>query len=132
MAAHPLQQLLGTEVEFVWRMVRRRFADDLPVALETCHVGAHRLDRRDLERAARESLYAVYREAGLIPKRAVQRVEAIVLDARTAELLDTRPGEPAFKQERITFDADEAVVEVVESVYRGDRYTLQVDLRELG
>jgi DNA-binding GntR family transcriptional regulator len=59
-------------------------------------------------------------------------VEAVVLTGELADLLDVQPGLPAFKQERITYDLEEQVIEVVESYYRGDLYKLQVELREFG
>lgn len=127
-----LQQLLGLEGGRVWRMVRLRYADDLPVALETCYVAAERIDRFELEKAGSGSVYAAYRARGMAPRRAIQRVEAIVLDAEHAHLLQSRSGDPAFRHERITYDGNERVIEMVESVYRGDRYSFQVDLRVMG
>lgn len=127
-----VQQLFGNEVQLVWKLVRRRFANDLPVAVETCYIRNSAGSRPELELSARGSLYEWYRTATARPQRAEQMVEAVVLNGELARLLEVQPGQAAFKQERITFDRDDKVIEVVESYYRGDLYKLQVELREFG
>ena len=126
------QQLFGTDMQFVWKLVRRRFANDLPVAIETCFIRSSIAERPHLENSSTSSLYEFYRSVGIQPHRAVQLVEAVNLNAELADLLQVQTGTAAFKQERITYDQNEQVIEVVESYYRGDLYKLQAELRDLG
>ena len=128
----PLQQLLESGDKKVWKMVRRRFADSVPIAVEICYVQSDRIDRSELVRAGGGSLYDVYRRIGIRPRRAVQQVEAMNLEPSVAAQLEVAAGSAAFKQERITYGDDDRVIDIVESVYRGDRYKMQVDLRIVG
>ncbi len=124
-----MQSLLGPETQFVWRLTRVRTADDVPIALEVCHVPAHLFQRHEIELAVAGSLYDAFRDLGRPPARAHQTVEAINARAREAELLGLALGIACFRQERITYDRAGGVLEVVESTYRADVYRLQVELR---
>lgn len=127
-----IQQLFGADTQLVWKLVRRRFANKLPVAVETCFIRSSIAERALLESSSTRSLYEFYRSAGIKPHRAVQLVEAVNLNPELADLLQVQSGTAAFKQERITYDRNEQVIEVVESYYRGDLYKLQAELRDLG
>jgi GntR family transcriptional regulator len=127
-----VQHLFGNDVQLVWKLVRRRFANGLPVAVETCYIRNSAADRHMLEQSEKISLYESYRSAGIRLQRAVQLVEAVNLSPELADLLEVKPGMAAFKQERISYGPRDEVIEVVESYYRGDLYKLQVELREFG
>lgn len=126
-----IRQFFGTDTQLVWKLVRRRFANELPVAIETCFIRSAVAERAQLESNGTRSLYEFYCLAGVKPHRAVQLVEATNLNPELADLLQVPSGTAAFKQERITYDRNEQVIEVVESYYRGDLYKLQVELRDL-
>ena len=126
--AAALEQPPGALVVHVERV---RTADGEPVALEWAYLPA--ADFPGLERARLEdrSLLALLRERyGVAATLAEQRVSAVALDAGQAELLGTRAGAPAFLFRRVTRRPSGRVIEVARSLYRGDRYEIQMSQRK--
>ena len=113
-------------------VVRRlRLADDEPMALETLHVPSARvpdLDGADL--AGDASYYALLRERyGRRVTTGRQTVSPVVLAAADADLLGAATGAPALRFLRLSRDQAGEVVELVDALYRGDRYLIELDLR---
>jgi GntR family transcriptional regulator len=108
---------------------RVRLANRQPVAIQTAHVPAllfPGLDRRDF---ASESLYTVLRrDYGIRPASATETYHASRLLSGEAELLEAEVGSAAFRVERLTNDSSNRRIELVESVIRGDRYTVVLRL----
>ncbi|HSD75965.1 MAG TPA: GntR family transcriptional regulator [Solirubrobacteraceae bacterium] len=126
--AAALEQPPGARVVHVERV---RTADGEPVALEWAYLPA--ADFPGLERARLEdrSLLALLRERyGVAATLAEQRVSAVALDAGQAELLGTPAGAPAFLFRRVTRRPSGRVIEVARSLYRGDRYEIQMSQRK--
>ena len=106
---------------------RLRTADDRPVALEWSYLPSE--DFPGLENAGFEggSLYALLRERyGVTLDAATQRVSSVALSAEEAALLDASEGQPAFLFRRVTRRPGGRVVEYGRSLYRGDRYELEI------
>jgi GntR family transcriptional regulator len=57
-----------------------------------------------------------------------QTVEPCLAEADVAELLEVDAGAPAFRFERTSRIEGDRVVEFVNSIYRGDRYRIVVDI----
>lgn len=106
-------------------LVRIRYADDEPMALENTNLPALRfagLENADLDQ---RSLYDVMAtDYGCHVETADQRVSVLALSAAEAKQLDTEPGSPAFQIERTTRDNMGTVVEYGHAVLRGDRYDI--------
>lgn len=112
----------------VLRVVRQRFADGAPMALETLHVALESvpgLEAVDLEDG---SFYQLLAERDIVLARAVQTIEPTVTDDEESELLGVPLHSPAFLFERTSWDEQGRPVEFVRSVYRGDRYKLTAEL----
>jgi GntR family transcriptional regulator len=127
-ADHPLAAALerspGTRVI---RIQRVRTADGDPLALEWSYLPSE--DFPGLERARLDgvSLYALLRERyGVTLGVATQRVSAVALSAEEAALLDAAEGQPAFLFRRVTRRPSGRVVEYGRSLYRGDRYEIEI------
>jgi GntR family transcriptional regulator len=75
-----------------------------PIAFMHNYVPTRLLDRRreDLERTR---LYEVFREGGIRPHVAAQRVGARKAGAEEAELLEIEPGDPVLTMTRVAYDA---------------------------
>lgn len=80
----------------------------------------------------REPIDSLYRlldtRYGVVPTKATEAYEPIVVDNDTASLLGVRRGAPAFSVERLTRDQRNRLVEFTVSVLRGDRYKVVLDL----
>jgi len=79
--------------------------------------------------AVENSLYEALEPLGCRPRRALQRLRAIALDAEQARVLDLPPGSPGLFIERRAFLDDGRVVEFTISYYRGDAYDFVAELQ---
>jgi len=114
----------------VHRLVRVRFADGLPVALENTEIVAERtpglLELADFGHA---SLYGILRERfGIIPSRAEQSLAASIADINAARTLQVDTGAAVLNLTRLTRDPDGKAFEFVRSIYRGDFFVMKVHL----
>lgn len=108
---------------------RLRLADGEPVAIETAYLLESRCRGILREKLATRSLYEILtKKYNLKPVRAMQQMEAIACPAAEAKLLGTRRGAPVLHIHRTTYDHDGRPFELVESFYRGDRYTFYAEL----
>jgi GntR family transcriptional regulator len=117
--------------ENVIMLKRLRLADKEPVAIETAYLPEARCPDLLLltEQLATHSLYDLLtKKYNLRPVRAVQQMEAIACPAAEAKLLRTRKGTPVLHIHRTTCDREGKPFELVESFYRGDRYTFYAEL----
>jgi GntR family transcriptional regulator len=120
--------------EAVLRVCRVRLADGEPMTLETLHAPAARvpgLTGEDLEGAA--SYYDVLATRfGRRIRTGTQSVAPVVLGAGEADLLGVAPGAAALRFVRTSRDQHGEVVERVESLARGDRYLIEMDIMPPG
>lgn len=111
--------------EQVARIYRLREADGEPLALERATLPLHVLPNPTEITA---SLYEVLEAAGRRPVRAVQKISAINLAAREAELLGLHEGAAGLSIQRTSYLADGQIAELTRSLYRGDAYDFVAEL----
>jgi GntR family transcriptional regulator len=109
---------------------RLRVAGSDPIALMHNYVPASLLDirREDLERTG---LYEVFREGGIRPHVATQRVGARKAGAEEAELLEIEPGDPVLTMTRIAYDTGGRPIEYGSHSYPAKSYWFEMVLAEL-
>lgn len=105
-----------------WRRLRR--ADGRPMCIEDAYLNEVLLPGF-LQSGMPTSLYAALGARGLRPSWAEDSVEASLASREEAALLETTSGSPVLRISRRA-QAEDKIVEVSRSVYRGDRYTLWV------
>ena len=111
--------------ESVFRWVRLRLADGVPMAMERAVVPIRFL--ADPARVG-NSLYAALEAEGWRPVRALQRLRAVVLSAEDASRLDVPKGSAALDIHRIAYLQDGRCVEYTRSFYRSDTYDFVAEL----
>lgn len=116
--------------ERVLRVCRVRLADGEPMTLETLHVPAARVpgmtgDDLDGDASYYELLATRF---GRRVSSGVQSVAPVVLGATEAGHLGVTAGVPALSFVRTSRDDRKEVVERVESVARGDRYLIEMEI----
>ena len=74
------------------------------------------------------SLYAVLNARGYAPRRALQRLHAVLLSPEQAKLLNVLPASPALYIERRSFLDTGEPIEFTSSYYRGDAYDFVAEL----
>ncbi|TDC95260.1 GntR family transcriptional regulator [Actinomadura sp. 7K507] len=123
------RRLALSPAEEVFTIRRLRLADGTTMAIETLFLARSLmpgLRRHDLEG---RSFYDLLRGNGIVIASGTETIEPTVTTAEEAAELDVPVHTPAFLFERITRDQDGRPLEYVRSVYRGDRYRLELDLR---
>jgi GntR family transcriptional regulator len=114
----------------VLRLDRVRTADGSPLAVEEAYVPTSRypgIEEVDLSDA---SLFDVLAEGWNVRLRdADQRVVAVAVDAEDAKVLKVAPGSPGLRFQTLTRDADGTPVYYAISLFRGDRY--EIDLKQV-
>ncbi|MFM7530886.1 MAG: GntR family transcriptional regulator [Rubrivivax sp.] len=124
--AHKLRLSPGAALHEVRRL---RLADRMPMALETAYLPVLRLPGLDPQVLAEQSLYELLaREYGIHMRAAAQQIEATVLTHEEARLLDVAPFSPALLVERAVQSASGEPIEFGKSLYRADRYRLEVEV----
>ena len=114
------------EGEQVARICRLREADGRPMALERA---ALPLDILPNPLEVTTSLYLVLERLGHRPTSAIQKISAINLEAREADLLGVAEGSAILSIERTSFLKSGRVAELTRSLYRGDAYDFVAELR---
>lgn len=109
----------------VFRLVRIRLLDGVPIALDSSVVPVAMLgDLADVDFAT-ASLYAELDSAGHPPERADSTIEAREADARAAELLGCGIGKPLLVMNQVAHTKDGRAVALSTIEYVGDRYRLR-------
>lgn len=108
---------------------RVRLADKKPMAYEISHLPLAKFPGLDQENLHSASLYKLLEEKYQISiHHAQQTIEVGLSTPIESKKLGIRNKSPVLLIERVTFDAKHQPFEYVKSVYRGDRYKLQVEL----
>lgn len=123
------QAALGVNAEeTVWRIQRLRLADAEPVSVEDSFIPqrlAPDLDRQDLTSSLYDLLQSRY---GFRLQVAEQTIRIRTADPGEARLLEAAEGSAVFVITGVIREAGGSPVEYSHSVWRGDRYDLQVRL----
>lgn len=119
------------EGERVVRIRRLRIADDEVMAVQTSHVPASLAPGlTDKVERLSGSLYRVLREDyGCSPICGKESYSAVIIGGSDAQMLGVPDGTPAFAVKRVAYLQDGRPVEYVESLLRGDRYILDIELQ---
>lgn len=120
-------EVLGlAEGEEVARIYRLRETGGRPMALERASLP---LDILPNPLDVKTSLYEVLGHYGMRPVRAVQKISAINIEIREADLLGVVEGAAGLSIERISYLENGRVAELTRSLYRGDAYDFVAELR---
>lgn len=76
------------------------------------------------------SIYALYEAQGFRIERAVETIEAVMPSPNLKKELYMGDGEPVFRRERITYDADNVPLELSINSYKADEYKYVITLKK--
>lgn len=115
--------------EPVFRLRRLRLADGTPMGLQTAYIPMSLVPGITDQSFTGVSLYDVLADRySLYPASANETYVAVAVGADDAQWLRLPAGSPAMAAERVTFLADGRKLEFVQSIMRGDRYKIVLDL----
>ena len=116
----------------VFCLRRLRLADGMPLGVQTAYLPFEMLPGIDEVPFTDVSLYGLLESRyDLHPVSAKETLIAVVVAGEDANLLRVPPGSPALAAERITFLAQGQPLEYAQSIMRGDRYKVVLDLTKL-
>ena len=109
---------------------RLRVAGSDPIAFmcNVVPVGLLEIEKEDLEQTG---LYELFRENGITPHVATQRIGARKAGAEEAELLEIEPGDPVLTMARIAYDTNGRPIEYGSHCYPAESYWFEMMLVEL-
>ncbi len=110
------------------RIVRLRFADRVPLLLETSILPLSLCAGLEKEELASHSLYTVLAERyGLHLHHARQTFQATVANEYERQLFGVGPGTPMILLEGVTFTGHGRPAEYFKALYRGDRFKFTLE-----
>ncbi len=115
---------LGMPDEEYYRLLRLRFANEEPMALQDTYLPCRLYPALEEIDFNTRYLFEVMRsEYGLIPTWAEAIVEAVAVTEEQASLMKMKKGTPALLFWHLTSDDNHVRLEYVKSLYRADRFT---------
>jgi DNA-binding GntR family transcriptional regulator len=117
----------------VLRFERLRVAnsgDFYPIALmhNVMPVGLMQIEKEDLEQTG---LYELFRQSGITPHVATQRIGARKAGAKEAELLEIESGDPVLTMDRVAYDTNGRPIEYGSHRYPAESYWFEMMLVEM-
>lgn len=114
----------------VLRFERLRLADSEPIACmrNVVPAGLLEIEKKDLERTG---LYELFRNSGISPHVATQRVGAQKAGSEEAEALEIDPGDPVLTMYRLTYDTNGRPIEYSCHRYPAESYWFEMMLVEV-
>jgi GntR family transcriptional regulator len=115
--------------EPIFRLKRLRLADGEPMGIQTSHLPLVLVPGIDAVAFTHSSLYEVlFSHYNLRPAGAKEVHHAVLIDAEDAALLDVPPKSAGMLAERTALLSSGKPLEFVQSIMRGDRYKIVLDL----
>lgn len=114
----------------VMHLERVLLADGQRIGLESTYLPKHRFGHFTETFDPTTSLYAAVRASGVQFGSAVERIETVLASPREAGLLESTTAMPMLRLNRRSLDTDERPIEVVRSLYRGDRVAFEALLTD--
>ena len=114
----------------VMHLERVLLADGQRIGLESSYLPRHRFAHLYQTFDPTTSLYAAVRASGVVFGAAVERIETVLASPREAGLLESTTAMPMLRLNRRSVDTDDRPIEVVRSLYRGDRVAFEARLTD--
>jgi GntR family transcriptional regulator len=122
------EQLQIREGEDVYEIQRVRLADHLPMALETSYLPCHLVIGLTREIVSGSIYKFIENKLGMKIKSAVQVLEASIARKVEAKVLQIKEGAPVLLIQRNSYLENGQPLELVKSIYRGDRYKFTIEM----
>lgn len=116
------------EVDEVFEIKRTRLADGKPMAIETCYIPTKFVPDLTEELASPSIYQYIERECGLLIDHADQSIEAAIVTAEEAKILEVPKSSPILLIERRSYLKNGQPIEQTKSLFRADRYKLMITL----
>ncbi|MDH7485818.1 MAG: GntR family transcriptional regulator [Anaerolineae bacterium] len=125
---HVQRELRLSADDQVWEIYRLRLANGEAISLQWAYIPCHMTPGLGTYDLTSSLYYALKNGYGIELKTADQVIRTRGVTLEEAELLEIAEGDPVFVIERTSYDQNDTPVEHLHSLWRGDRYDLQVRL----
>jgi GntR family transcriptional regulator len=109
-----------------YKIHRLRLANDIPMMIEVRYISMQfcpDIEQQDFG----GSLYDIYEKHYCLQLREIrQSLSAVTIDTVTRGFFNVQEPIPAFRVEGVTFCGKEMILEMEDSIYRGDKYRFSV------
>jgi GntR family transcriptional regulator len=113
-------------------LIRLRLADDVPMALENITISERYVPGLTVEDLAGSWYELLRRRYGIELVEATTSLEPVLPDPASAQALQIPVDQPCMSVRGSSRDARGRVLEMVHALYRGDRYSVTVEVRQPG
>lgn len=122
------QALALSPAKSVVHVQRLRLADGEPMCLEDSYLSEEIVGNIGQSLDEGSSIYQLLRDKGVRLARAEEELKATVLSNEEAGLLAVPPFSPGLLTVRVIYDKRGRRVEFAKSLYRGDRYSIELSI----
>ncbi|MEJ6951816.1 GntR family transcriptional regulator [Natronospora cellulosivora (SeqCode)] len=112
----------------LWEINRLRFMDQIPIILETSYIPVKNLPSFQKEDLKQHSLYTLLENNDIIIIKAKEYLKTTLASDKSKKLLEIKNSTPLFQTLRYTYDTNEELVEIRESLIRGDHFNFSVEM----
>lgn len=127
---HPVSNIISSRKYTLqppsFKITRLRFANDIAVMKEDRYISMKycpEIEKLNME----DSLYDIYKERfGLVISEIDQVINAVLIEGDLLSHFSLKKPVPGFKIDGVTFCGKEMILEIEESIYRGDKYKFTV------
>ncbi|MCB2296887.1 GntR family transcriptional regulator [Clostridium tagluense] len=127
---YKLELKMPEEENKIIEIIRLRFSDEQPVAIETAWLPYYLFKGMTRDIIENKSLYAIFREKyGHYPDKAKQTIEPTMLNEYESKLLNQENSALALIFRRTTYLENETPIEYTKAIYRSDKYKYQIILK---
>lgn len=126
-----LRQMFSLEPnEYIYHIVRVRLAADQPLLLETTYLPVKIIKHLDGAALENKSLYDLLNNLGIVPYRAEEKYESVLIVGEESRLLQCKNNTTGFFIERTAWLENGRIFEFTQSIMRGDRSKIVIHLHE--
>ena len=124
------EKLKVEENSLVYKIVRLRIADEVPMMVECTYLPEYRFIDLKEKMLKEKPMYDIFREVYNVSlTKSKESFKPILISKSDSKLLNVEDGTAAMRIERVTFE-NERVIEYTVSVSRGDKFEYTVVLEE--
>lgn len=102
--------------------------NEIPLILETSYIPVKVMPEFKEEDLKQNSLYNLLKENGVHIVKAKEYLEPVLPSLEDQKLLNIKQNTPLFQTLRYTYDSNEKLLEVRESLIRGDHFRFSVEM----
>ncbi|ADQ14668.1 transcriptional regulator, GntR family [Halanaerobium hydrogeniformans] len=120
-----IDEFVSTEL---WQINRLRLMNEVPLILETSYIPIDYLKNFEIPELKQDSLYNLLKKNDNHVVRAKEYLEPVLPSLNDQELLEVKEDSCLFQTIRYSYDSENKLIELRESLIRGDHFSFSVEM----